>query len=252
MHMNPLEAVEIARRQMTLFFIVDTSGSMDGEKIAAVNTAIREVLPEIAYLSSENADAKINVACLKFATDVDWLFRPTDVEGLAWTDLRAGGMTMFGEACNELGRRLSRNEFLNSPTGNFAPVLFLMSDGQPTDEYKQALDRLKENRWFKVAIRVAIAIGDDADKQVLAEFTGSPELVLTAHTPEALKQMIRFVSVTSSKIGSRSSGIGVGGSSVSGGGSGVAGQETKQAEFAEQVKDFKDANDDLDQLTDGF
>ena len=35
---NPLEAVEIARRQMTLFFIVDTSGSMQGEKIAAVNT----------------------------------------------------------------------------------------------------------------------------------------------------------------------------------------------------------------------
>lgn len=250
--MNPLEAVEIARRQMTLFFIVDTSGSMDGEKIAAVNTAIREVLPEIADISSENADAKINVACLKFATNVDWLFRPTEVEGLTWTDLNAGGMTMFGEACNELNKRLSRNEFLDSPTGNFAPVLFLMSDGQPTDEYKQALANLSENRWFKVAIRVAIAIGDDADKNVLAEFTGSPELVLTAHTPEALKQMIRFVSVTSSKIGSRSSGIGVGGSSVSGGGSGVAGQESKQAEFAEQVKDFKDDNDDLDELTDGF
>jgi uncharacterized protein YegL len=157
-------------------------------------------------------------------------------------------MTMFGEACNELNKRLSRNEFLDSPTGNFAPVLFLMSDGQPTDEYKQALANLSENRWFKVAIRVAIAIGDDADKNVLAEFTGSPELVLTAHTPEALKQMIRFVSVTSSKIGSRSSGIGVGGSN----GSANVGQESKQAEFAEQVKDFKDDNNDLDQLTDGF
>ena len=217
--MNPLEAVEIARRQMTLFFIVDTSGSMDGEKIAAVNTAIREVLPEIADISSENADAKIKVACLKFATNVDWLFRPTEVEGLTWTDLNAGGMTMFGEACNELNKRLSRNEFLDSPTGK-----------------------------FKVAIRVAIAIGDDADKNVLEEFTGSPELVLTAHTPEALKQMIRFVSVTSSKIGSRSSGIGVGGSN----GSANVGQESKQAEFAEQVKDFKDDNNDLDQLTDGF
>ena len=45
--MNPLETVEIARRQMSLFFIVDTSGSMDGEKIAAVNTAIREVLRKL-------------------------------------------------------------------------------------------------------------------------------------------------------------------------------------------------------------
>ena len=83
--MNPLEAVEIARRQMTLFFIVDTSGSMNGEKIAAVNTAIREVLPEIADISSENADAQIKVACLQFASDVQWLFRPTDVDNL-WGD----------------------------------------------------------------------------------------------------------------------------------------------------------------------
>ena len=81
---NPLETVEIARRQMSLFFIVDTSGSMEGEKIAAVNTAIREVLPEIAEISSENADAQIKVACLQFASDVQWLFRPTDVEGMTW------------------------------------------------------------------------------------------------------------------------------------------------------------------------
>lgn len=244
--MNPLEAVEIARRQMSLFFIVDTSGSMDGEKIAAVNTAIREVLPEVADISSENADAQIKVACLQFANDVQWLFKPTDVEGLTWTDLSASGMTAMGAAFNELNSKLSRNEFLNSPTGNFAPVLFLMSDGQPTDEYRKTLDSLRENRWFKVAIRVAIAIGDDADMQVLTEFTGNPELVLTAHTPEALKQMIRFVSVTSSKIGSRSSGIGVGGGST------ASGNESKQDEFAEQVKDFKEENADLEALSNGF
>lgn len=244
--MNPLETVEIARRQMSLFFIVDTSGSMDGEKIAAVNTAIREVLPEVADISSENADAQIKVACLQFANDVQWLFKPTDVEGLTWTDLSASGMTAMGAAFNELNSKLSRNEFLNSPTGNFAPVLFLMSDGQPTDEYRKALDSLRENRWFKVAIRVAIAIGDDADMQVLTEFTGNPELVLTAHTPEALKQMIRFVSVTSSKIGSRSSGIGVGGGST------ASGNESKQEEFAEQVKDFKEENADLEALSNGF
>ncbi|MBO7458667.1 MAG: VWA domain-containing protein [Paludibacteraceae bacterium] len=243
--MNPLETVEIARRQMSLFFIVDTSGSMDGEKIAAVNTAIREVLPEIADISSENADAQIKVACLQFDNSTQWLFKPTDVEGLTWSDLSANGMTVMGEAFNELNSKLSRNEFLNSPTGNFAPVLFLMSDGQPTDEYRKALDSLRENRWFKVAIRVAIAIGDDADMQVLTEFTGNPELVLTAHTPEALKQMIRFVSVTSSKIGSRSSGIGVGGGNTN------SDSESKQEEFAEQVKDFKE-NADLEALSNGF
>ncbi len=45
---------------------------------------------------------------------------------------------------------------------------------------------------------------------MLAEFTGSKEAVLTVHTPEALAKMIRFVSVTASQIGSRSTGVGKG------------------------------------------
>ena len=243
---NPLETVEIARRQMTLFFIVDTSGSMQGEKIAAVNTAIREVLPELADISSANADALIKVACLQFASGVNWLFSPTDVEGMQWNDLQAAGMTNLGSALNELNDKLSRNKFMNSPTGNFAPVLFLLSDGMPSDSYQSALAAIQENKWFNVAIRAAIAIGDDANKQVLTEFTGNSELVLTAHTPEALKALIRFVSVTSSKIGSKSSGVGIGCAASQ------TGQEVKQAEFAEQVQEFKAENQDLDSLTDGF
>ena len=45
----------IVKRQMVLFFVVDTSGSMQGTKIGAVNTAIREVIPEIRSISSSNA-----------------------------------------------------------------------------------------------------------------------------------------------------------------------------------------------------
>jgi hypothetical protein len=71
-------------------------------------------------------------------------------------------------------------------------------------------------------------------------------LVLTAHTPEALKALIRFVSVTSSKIGSQSSGVGIGKSAAQ------AGEEIKEAEFADQVQEFKAENQNLDALTDGF
>lgn len=241
--MNPLESVEIARRTMTLFFVVDTSSSMAGAKIGAVNTAIREVLPELSDISSENADANIQLACLDFASDCNWIITPSPVEGVVWNDLVADGMTSMGEAFEVLNQKLSRREFLNSPTGCFAPVIFLMSDGYPTDKYESALGRLKGNKWFKYAIRVAVAIGDDADKDLLAEFTGNPELVLTAHTPEALKAMIRFVSVTSSKIGSQSSGIGIGQKD---------GTQVKQVQMAEQVQEFNAENADLDDLTSGF
>ena len=34
----------IARQELNLLFVIDVSGSMDGEKIGAVNNAIRDVM----------------------------------------------------------------------------------------------------------------------------------------------------------------------------------------------------------------
>ena len=71
----------ITRRKMVLFFIVDTSGSMYGTKIQAVNQAISEVLPELQKLSDSNADAVIQVAVLGFDNSAYWLTtEPQDVD----------------------------------------------------------------------------------------------------------------------------------------------------------------------------
>ena len=59
-------AVEVSRRTMTLFFIVDASGSMDGAKMGTLNSAIEEVIPEIRKISGENADAAIKSLCWNF------------------------------------------------------------------------------------------------------------------------------------------------------------------------------------------
>ena len=52
---------------MHLFFMVDTSGSMRGAKIGAVNDAIRNVLPIVREISDYNADAEIKIAALNFS-----------------------------------------------------------------------------------------------------------------------------------------------------------------------------------------
>ena len=93
---------------------------------------------------------------------------------------------------------------MSSPSGCFAPAIILLSDGGPTDNFEGGLKVLQGNSWFKNAIKIAIAIGDDADKNVLKEFTGSLEAVITVHNIEALKKMIRIIAITSSQIGSKS------------------------------------------------
>lgn len=202
------ERVKIARKTMVLFFLVDTSGSMSGDKIGSLNDAIRETVPDLKDLSSGNPDAAIKIATLQFDTDARWLYpQPVDSEDFVWNDLQVGGLTSLGRALNELNSKLSKTAFLQEAAGSYAPVIILLSDGGPTDDYKKGLDSIRQNNWFKHAIKIAIAIGNDADKNVLSEFTGNNESVIEVHNKSALKAIIKFVSVTSSQVNSRSSGV---------------------------------------------
>ena len=213
--------VKISRRAMTLFFLIDTSTSMEGSKIGAVNDAVENVLPMISEISSENPDAEIRIAALEFSSGTRWIYdEPKPASDFVWQDVQADGLTSMGEAFQELNGRMSAGSFMNGPC--FAPVILLLSDGGPTDDYESGLDELKKNKWYRHAIKVAIAIGEDADRDVLAEFTGSKESVLTVHNIEALKQVIRIVAVTSSTVGSRST---------------TAGGSTKQASVENEVKE---------------
>ena len=222
------DVVEVPRRTMVLFFLVDTSGSMYGTKIGTVNTAIEEIIPELKDLSENNADAEIKIATLAFSTGAKWInSQPISAENFKWDHLEAMGSTDLGEACKQLNEKLSKNAFMSEATGSFAPAIFLLSDGDPTDNYKYGLDKLKENNWYKKAIKVAIAIGDDVNKDVLEEFTGNKEAVITVHTPEILKKWIQFVSVRASEIGSKSASAGVG-------------EVSKQEEFINEIKEEKE------------
>ena len=118
--------IQIARKTMVLFFLVDTSGSMYGEKIGSLNDAIRETVPDLKDLSQSNPDAAIKIAVMQFDTNVRWLYpQPIDSEQFRWNDLQAGGLTELGAALLELNGKLSKTQFMQEAAGSYAPVLIL-------------------------------------------------------------------------------------------------------------------------------
>ena len=200
--------VSSPRKMMTLFYVVDTSGSMTGEKIGSVNSAMEEAITvDLPDIATANDDAEIRVAIMQFSSGCSWITPPSgpiNLYDVIWNDLRAGGLTDLGAACLELDKKLSKNEYLRSQTGAYAPVILLFSDGGPTDNWENGLEQLKKNNWFKHAIKIAIAIGEDPDKQVLATFTGTPEAVIEVNDKHTLKALIRKVSVRASEFQSHS------------------------------------------------
>lgn len=231
----------IAKRTMVLFFLIDKSLSMSGAKIGAVNYAMRDVIPEIQKIASDSADANIKIVVLTFSSGSEWLYQtPIDAKDFKWSDINVGGMTDMGNAFKQLNEKLSRNGFMADISGSYAPAIILMSDGYPTDDYLKPLKELKNNNWFKASIKAAIAIdidGSDADKNMLTEFTGNRESILEVNNTDMLKKMIRFVTVTASKIGSTSSNAPDNGQI-----------QSKQDDFNKQIIDFNDAliNSDYD------
>jgi uncharacterized protein YegL len=185
---------ELATRPLHFIWIADCSGSMKSNgKIQALNTAIREAIPHMQKVADENPNAHVLVRAVKFSSGAQWhVAEPTPVADFKWNDLGAGGTTDMGKALT-----LVADQLKIPPMSDRAlpPVLVLISDGQPTDNFAKGLDTLMAEPWGKKAVRIAIAIGEDADREVLQQFIGHPELTpLQANNPEALVNYIRWVS----------------------------------------------------------
>ena len=201
------EQEAIARKLLPIIYVLDTSGSMSGDRIAAVNSAMNETMEVLKDVSKNNPTAELKIGVLQFASGASWI---TDkglvfMDDFYWNDLKAGGLTDLGVALEELDKKLSRSAFLNSSVGYKVPVIIFMSDGGPTDDYEAALKKVNaNNRWFRAAVKIAIAVGDGADREVLAKIVGNPEAVIRVDDLETLKKLIRVVSVTAFVLGSQS------------------------------------------------
>lgn len=211
--MGMLDKIEIPRKMCAVIFLLDTSGSMSGASIGAVNEAIENVLPELVTMNENNPDNEIKVAIMKFDFDAEWVFGgdelllPEEVRD-TWNGLDANGYTSMGAAFEALNEKLSVNRgFMKRASGSVAPVLFLLSDGAPTDDYQAGLQKLQNNNWYKIAVRVAVGYSEQCNDDVLREFTGNPETVLHTNDAKELKKMIKFIAVTSSRVASQGSGL---------------------------------------------
>ena len=202
------DAQSIPKRIMPVFFLVDTSGSMDGKNIGAVNSAIEEIIPDLRHLSESQADSEIRLAVMQFSSGCEWVtpsLMPLDSFD-DWVPLQAGGLTELGQALEELNNKLSKNGFLDrssASSGYYAPVIILLTDGEPTDDYVNPLKKLQENKWYQSALKIAIAVGE-ANKEVLKRVVKNIELVINVDNISQLKKVIRFIAVTSSQIASTS------------------------------------------------
>jgi uncharacterized protein YegL len=166
-----------APRPLPVIVVADVSGSMTQyRKLETLNESIDTMIR--AFAAEDTLRGEIQVAVVAFGGERAVLHQPlVPATSLTWTDLGAGGRTPLGAAFDLLTDLLDDEQAI--PKRAFMPTLILVSDGKPTDNWEEPLDRLlAANRGAK-AIRLAVGVGqdmEDEDFEVLSRFIANPAI----------------------------------------------------------------------------
>jgi uncharacterized protein YegL len=152
--------------------------------------------------ASSQPNAKLKVHAIEFSTSARWHTYPgIDVDTFSWQDLQANGATSMGKAIELLCEDLENN----MPTRSLPPVIVLVSDGHPTDNYDSALKRLMSSPWGAKSVRIAIGMGPDSeiDWGVMERFMFNMEIKpLHAHNSTELANYISWASTVAVSVSS--------------------------------------------------
>lgn len=179
-------------RRLPVYLLVDTSGSMHGEAIEAVRNGLQVLVSALRQDPYALETAYLSV--IAFNSEARQLTPLTELMSFQVPDIQAGGTTALGGALSLLANCIEREVVKgNAETkGDWKPVIFLLSDGSPTDNLQSGIEALKR---VKTGTFVACAAGSAADSNTLKQIT---ETVVSLDTADAtsIKSYFTWVSST--------------------------------------------------------
>jgi len=196
MSFDPKKFTTQAPKPLPVVLLLDVSGSMSGDKINNLNKAVEEMLK--AFAEEEKKEAEIPVSVIAFGSSVGVHLPYTKASQVEWQNLRADGRTPMGAALKKAKEMIEDKEI--TPSRAYRPLVLLVSDGQPNDEWEEPLEDFIANGRSKKCDRMAMAIGDDADEAVLTRFmAGTENELLYAKDAGQIKELFKRVTMSVTK-----------------------------------------------------
>lgn len=181
-------------RRLPVYFLIDVSESMVGEPIEQVQNGIRTIIQELR--TDPYALETVFVSVIAFAGRAKMLTPLTELYKFYPPIIPIGGGTSLGEGLNFLMNDIDHSvqKTTMEAKGDWKPIIFLFTDGTPTDNPDAAFRRwnLKYCRGNNL---IAISIGDNVNTHLLGQITDNV-LRLKDTDASSFKEFFKWVTAS--------------------------------------------------------
>ena len=179
-------------RRLPVYLLLETSGSMYGEPIEAVKNGVQTLISTLR--SDPYALETAFISIITFNTNAQQVTSLTELASFQQPTIDAGGCTALGGALELLAQKIDAEvtKTTAEQKGDWKPLVFLMTDGEPTDDITHGL---AEFRKRKTGMVVACAAGTGANTNTLKQIT---ENVVSLDTADSatIKAFFKWVSAS--------------------------------------------------------
>jgi uncharacterized protein YegL len=180
-------------RRWPVYLLIDSSGSMKGEPIHSVNVGISVMLSSLQ--EDPHALEEVYLSLITFDSNVKELTPLTSLEHqIDDIQLPRSGATHLGEALAFVADKVRSNVIKSTGDikGDFRPMLFIITDGSPSDlmAFRESLPKIRESQFSEI---VACAAGPKANTDYLLQVTKNV-VVLENMDSSSFTQFFKWVS----------------------------------------------------------
>lgn len=179
-------------RRLPVYLLLDCSGSMFGEPIEAVKNGVQVLISTLRQDPYALETAYLSI--ITFDSNAQQITPLTELAAFQQPNIQASGCTALGEALALLSQKADQEVTKTTleQKGDWKPLVFIMTDGEPTDDLNKGIAEFKKRKWGMV---VACAAGAGANTDTLKKIT---ECVVSLDTADSatIKAFFKWVSAS--------------------------------------------------------
>lgn len=159
------------KKEKQIFWLISCAESMERKWMAILKQCVPFFNYSVArdMRNAQNANAELLVNVIRFSNGAAWVTdAPVPEEEYQWETLPIGKQNDVGAAFSLLTKRF---QTLPEPERKLFPIVILVLDGSPTDDYQSALEYFESLPGVeRNVLTVVFALGDHVDKKLLKAF----------------------------------------------------------------------------------